>query len=153
MFSPLVQAGHMDQWTVYGMFLMHIGRLTHMPHGWTKAHSHAEPAQGECGRLCHFGTCVLTSGQHHAMSNGERWERSMCGPTFDSHLVATWNAEIVSQLSWRYTLGHTFIFDSFLVCQITSFETPISAAHVVNWRPDIFMSRRSPDLILSITPR
>ena len=47
-------------------------------------------------------------------------------------------------------MGIISILAHFWVCQITLFGTPISAPHVVNWRPHIFKPIRSPDLIPSL---
>ena len=88
--------------------------MTHTPHGWTDAHTHGELAQGEYGPFCHFGTCGPNSGLHHAMAHGDLWEPSTCGAPLDSHWVPHRTLSSISKPPWRYTLGDTFIFGSFL---------------------------------------
>ena len=85
----------------------------HMPRWWTNAPTHKEPTQGECGQFCHFGTCALSLGHHHAMASGELWEPSVCRPTLSSHRVPHRMLGPVSKPSWRTTLGDIFVFGTF----------------------------------------
>ena len=102
--------------------------MAHMSHG-TEAPTHKELAQGECGQFCHFGTCGLNSGHHHAMAHGDLWEPSMYGLTLDSHWVPHRMLSPIWRLSWRNTFGDTLMFGTFLgmpnhPCWEPSFSPP-----------------------------
>ena len=98
--------------------------VTHMPHGWTEAHTHGELAQKECGQFCHFGTCGVNSRQHHAVAYGDLWEPGTCGPTLDCHWVSHRGVSPVSKPPWRYALGDTFLFGSFSGMSNRPFSDP-----------------------------
>ena len=88
--------------------------MTHMPRGRTKAPTYRELAQSQCGQFCHFGTCGLSPGHHHALAYGDIEKPSTRGPTLDSHWVPHRTLSPVSKPIWRNALGDIFIFGSFL---------------------------------------
>ena len=49
-----LEAGTNGLYMVCGLCI--LVTMTHIPHGWTNAHTHEELAQHEYGQFCHFGT-------------------------------------------------------------------------------------------------
>ena len=97
--------------------------MTHMPHGWTKAQTLRELAQGECGIFCQCHLCV----QFRPTSCYGLWRSrkpSTYGPSLDSHWVPHQTRSPVSKPPWRYTLGDTFIFGTIFFTSNTPFWDP-----------------------------
>ena len=128
--------------------------MTHTPRGRTEGPNHKELGEGECGRFCHFGTCWYNFAYHPGMAHGDLWDPRTRGPTLDSHWVPHRTLSPVSKPSGSNILGDTFDSRSlFGYAKTPLFGTLISAPHKVDWRPDIFMPMRSPDLLSSLALR
>ena len=107
MFSYLVHAERMDQWTIYDMGVMYIG-----PHGshttWAKGATFVKVlAQSECGQFCHFGICGPNWDCHHTDRHGDLREPNARESMLDSGWIAYGMADLISKPAWRYTIGST----------------------------------------------
>ena len=113
MFSPLVHAGRMDQWTIYDMGVMDIGH--HGSHTtWAERSNLVKVlAQSRCRRFCHFGNCGPNWDCHHAEWHENLWEPSAWESLLDSRWMAYGTADLISKPAWRYTIGGTPDFGSF----------------------------------------
>ena len=111
-------------------------------------------AQGECGRLCHFGICGPNWDCHHAKWHGDLCEPKAWQSPLDSRWIAYGLADLISKPAWRYTIGSTPEF--WLISSSQNdplLGPPFHPPRVVNWRPHISMPMRSPDLIPSCALR
>ena len=128
--------------------------MTHTPRGRTEAPTHKDLCQGECGQFCHFGTC----GYNFSFPPCHGPWRSLGPKYLWAHiglpLSPTRNVESRLQaIMEEYPWGYFQFWLIFEYAKTPLFGTPISAPHVVHWRPHIFMPMKSPDLISSLALR
>ena len=57
---------------------------------------------------------VVNSGNHYVVIDGDLWEPSTSGPTLDFDCIPNRMLRPISKPPWRYILGDSFIFGSFL---------------------------------------
>ena len=81
-------------------------------------------AQSECGRFCHFGNCGPYLDCHRAELHGDLREPRAWESLLDSWWIAYGMADRISKLAWRYTIGGTPDFGSFLAAKMTPFWDP-----------------------------
>ena len=127
--------------------------IADMPRRRTEAPTHNELGQGKCEHFCHFGAYGLNSGHHHAIPVEIIQNQIQVGPHWTP--IRSHNECGVPSPSPHggMLLGIPSFLAHFRVCRITPFGTPISAPHVIIWRPHVFESIRSPDPIPSLALR